>query len=85
MGSLLVVELKADPQDRVADLVLLLAHIKQRLTKVSTQVQVRPLIEGFISLISAVVQLLAELPAALPRLFMGVRGSRAVKYPLSMD
>jgi hypothetical protein len=35
--------------------------------------------------ITAVVQFLAQLPAALPSLFVRVASSRIAKYPLSMD
>lgn len=83
--DLLVVELKTDAKNRVTNLVFSLSYIKEGLAKVSAQIQVCSGIERLDGVIAAVVQLLTEFPAALPGFFMCVRGSRTVKYALSVD
>ena len=84
-GYLLIVEFEAHPQNRIPHIVLPLPNIKQGLAKVAAQVQVRPDIETVCNVIPAVIKSLAELPAALPCLFVGVWRSGAVEYSFSMD
>lgn len=82
---LLVIQLKADPQNRVPDVVLSLPHIKQGLAKVAAQVQIRPDVEAVCNVISAMVEPLAEFPAALPSFFVGVWCSGAVEDSFPVD
>jgi len=77
--DLLVVELKADPKNRVRNPIIPLAYIEQGLAKVSAQVQVVSNIVGFCGVVSAVVETFAKFPAAFPGFFVGIGCSRAVE------
>ena len=84
-GYLLIVEFEAHPQNRIPHIVLPLPNIKQGLAKVAAQVQIRADIEAVCNVIPAVIKSLAELPAALPCLFVGIWRSGAVENSFSVD
>jgi hypothetical protein len=80
----MVVQFEANPQDRVCNFILSLANIKQRLAEISTQIKGGPNLEIMI-LVSAIVKLLAELPAALPSFLLCIASSGITKNPFPVD
>ena len=84
-GYLLIVEFEAHPQNRIPYIVFPLPDIKQGLTKVAAQVQIRADIEAVCNVIPAVIEALAELPATLPCLFVGIWRSGAVENSFSVN
>lgn len=83
--NVLVVQLKADTQDGIANIIIPLANVKEGLAEVPAQVKVCPDIKALGAVVLAVVEPFAELPTALPGLLVGVWSAGAVEYPDAVD
>jgi hypothetical protein len=79
----MVVELKAHAQDGIGDFIASVASFKKSLTEVSAEFKGRPDLSGVI-LISALIQVLAKLPTALPSLLLDVARAREAEHSLPM-
>lgn len=82
---LLVVELEAHSQHRIASFIFPLPHVEQSLAKVAAKVQAHSYVERVRLVISIVIKSLAQLPASLPGLFVGVGSAGVMENPGPVD
>jgi len=64
---------------------LSLPHVEEGLAEVAAEIQVCPDVEGLGGHVPAVIEALAQLPAALPGFLVSIGGPRAIEDALPMD
>lgn len=81
---LLVVELEAYAQHGITELILPLSHVEQGLAEVSAEVKIHAHIERLVRFVLVIVEALAQLPAALPGLFVAVWSTGTAEDPFTV-